>query len=129
METIGALNENEQLTALGRRISLFTTHPRLAKALVYATLFRCLDPVTSVVSSLTSSRDGWSIDSSVENQRQVMRKAKKEWHKTSDHLAVSNLMQRFSRIFDRYELNEFCAKHQTNPKSLYFLKGCCYLVS
>ena len=124
METIGALDENERLTALGRRISKFTTHPRLAKALVYATLFRCLDPVTSVVSSLSSSREGWSIDSTVENQRQVTRKLKRLWHSTSDHVAFSNLMKQFNNCSSsRYQVDEFCYQYKVNPKAMYFLKG------
>lgn len=39
---LGALDENEMLTALGRRIATFTTHPKLSKALVHAAIFRYL---------------------------------------------------------------------------------------
>jgi HrpA-like RNA helicase len=39
---LGALDENEKLTPLGRRIAMFTTHPKLSKALVHATIFRYL---------------------------------------------------------------------------------------
>ena len=118
------MDENERLTALGRRIFKFTTHPRLAKALVYATLFRCLDPVVSVVSSLSSSREGWSIDSTVENQRQVTRQLKRHWHTTSDHVAFSNLMNHFNHCSSsRHQVDEFCYQYKANPKSLFFMKG------
>jgi HrpA-like RNA helicase len=33
------LDENEMLTPLGRRIAMFTTHPKLSKALVHAAIF------------------------------------------------------------------------------------------
>jgi ATP-dependent RNA helicase DHX30 len=39
---LGALDENEMLTPLGRRIAMFTTHPKLSKALVHAAIFRYL---------------------------------------------------------------------------------------
>jgi HrpA-like helicases len=39
---LGALDENEMLTPLGRRIATFTTHPKLSKALVHAAIFRYL---------------------------------------------------------------------------------------
>lgn len=123
LEEIGALDAGEQLTALGRRIALFSTHPRLSKALVYATLFRCLDPVASVVAGLTSSREGWSIDSSVGNARQILRLAKRRFHQTSDHLALANLLHQFSQQRGRQDVDNFCDQVKANPKALYFLKG------
>jgi HrpA-like RNA helicase len=36
------LDEDEKLTPLGRRIAMFTTHPKLSKALVHAAVFRYL---------------------------------------------------------------------------------------
>jgi len=38
----GALDENEMLTPLGRRIAMFTTHPKLSRALVHSAIFRYL---------------------------------------------------------------------------------------
>lgn len=37
---IGALNKNEDLTALGKRIALFPIDPRLSKVMVYSTIFQ-----------------------------------------------------------------------------------------
>lgn len=123
LELIDALDENERLTPLGRRIAQFSTHPRLAKSLVYATLFRCLDPVASIVASLSSAREGWSVDSSVNNMRQVIRQAKSRFHPTSDHLALSNLMKQFRDLRGRYQVHDFCQEVKASSKSLYFLKG------
>lgn len=123
LETIGALDEKERLTALGRRIAQFSTHPRLAKSLVFATLFRCLDPVASIVAGLSSAREGWSVESTIDNQRQVIRHAKNRFHPTSDHLALCNLMKQFRSQRGRYQVDDFCNEFQANPKSLYFLKG------
>lgn len=123
LQSIGALDENERLTPLGRRIAQFSTHPRLAKSLVFATLFRCLDPVASIVAGLSSAREGWAVESTVDKHRQVVRKAKNRFHLTSDHLALANLMKQFRNQRGRYEVDEFCDQFQANPKSLYFLRG------
>ncbi|KAK4019939.1 hypothetical protein OUZ56_001938 [Daphnia magna] len=123
LESIGALDEHERLTPLGRRIAQFSTHPRLAKSLVFATLFRCLDPVASIVAGLSSAREGWSVESTVDNQRQIIRQAKYRFHPTSDHLALASLMRQFRNQRGRYEVDEFCENFQANVKSLYFLKG------
>lgn len=37
---IGALDDNENLTALGKRIALFPIDPRLSKAMVYSAIFQ-----------------------------------------------------------------------------------------
>lgn len=36
----GVLDKNENLTALGKRMVVFTTHPKYSKALVYSTIFK-----------------------------------------------------------------------------------------
>lgn len=40
LQSLGALDSDEDLTPLGKRIYLFTTHPFLSKALVYAAIFK-----------------------------------------------------------------------------------------
>lgn len=40
LHELGALDENENLTPLGKRIALFTLHPKLSKALVYSAIFQ-----------------------------------------------------------------------------------------
>lgn len=37
---LGVINEDESLTALGRRIVLFPIHPKFGKALVYSSIFK-----------------------------------------------------------------------------------------
>lgn len=34
------LDKNENLTALGKRMALFSTHPKFSKALVYSSIFK-----------------------------------------------------------------------------------------
>ena len=119
MQRIGALDEDEHLTALGRRILDFTTHPRLAKVLVYATLFQCVDPVVSIVAGLAGSRLPWEV---TEN-KDMARENKRKFHPTSDHLALYNLMKDFRQLGGRFLEQEFCTDARVNPRTLYFLKG------
>jgi HrpA-like RNA helicase len=53
----GFLDEEENLTPLGRVLTPCPTHPKLAKALAYAALFRCVGPVLNVVAALSAPRD------------------------------------------------------------------------
>lgn len=52
LQEIEALDENEQLTQLGRHLVDLPVEPRLAKMLIYAVIFKCLDPVLTIVSLL-----------------------------------------------------------------------------
>lgn len=40
LQTLGALDNHEDLTDLGKRIALFAIHPRLSKAMVYSAIFQ-----------------------------------------------------------------------------------------
>jgi ATP-dependent RNA helicase DHX36 len=48
LEDIGALDEREHLTSLGRHLAALPLPPALGKMLLYACLFSCLDPVLTV---------------------------------------------------------------------------------
>jgi HrpA-like RNA helicase len=48
LEDIGALNEQEHLTSLGRHLAALPLPPALGKMLLYGVLFSCLDPILTV---------------------------------------------------------------------------------
>lgn len=49
---LGALTEEETLTALGQHLVKFSIELRLGKMLIYATIFKCIDPVLTIVACL-----------------------------------------------------------------------------
>ncbi|GBN95129.1 Putative ATP-dependent RNA helicase DHX30 [Araneus ventricosus] len=57
LQMCGVLDENENLTDLGKVIVNFATHPRLSIALVYASFLGCLDPVLTICAVLTVSKE------------------------------------------------------------------------
>ncbi|ETE64867.1 putative ATP-dependent RNA helicase DHX30, partial [Ophiophagus hannah] len=60
----GVLDPREALTTLGKRLAQISTDPRLAKAIVLASIYRCIEPLLLIVSCLT--RDPFS--SSLQNR-------------------------------------------------------------
>ncbi|KAF9024145.1 P-loop containing nucleoside triphosphate hydrolase protein [Hymenopellis radicata] len=54
LQNLGAIDEQDRLTALGRHISLLPIDLRLAKMLVLGTIFRCLGPVLTIAACLSS---------------------------------------------------------------------------
>ncbi|KZO92472.1 P-loop containing nucleoside triphosphate hydrolase protein [Calocera viscosa TUFC12733] len=54
LRELGAIDASDGLTALGRHLALLPMDLRLAKMLILATIFRCLDPILTVVACLSS---------------------------------------------------------------------------
>ncbi|XP_075489847.1 DExH-box ATP-dependent RNA helicase DExH3-like [Primulina tabacum] len=53
LKIIGALDENENLTVLGRNLSMLPVEPKLGKMLIYGAIFNCLDPIMTIVACLS----------------------------------------------------------------------------
>ncbi|KIJ66186.1 hypothetical protein HYDPIDRAFT_174355 [Hydnomerulius pinastri MD-312] len=54
LEELGAVDQEGILTSLGRHIAMLPVDLRLGKMLVLGSVFRCLDPILTVVASLSS---------------------------------------------------------------------------
>uniref|UniRef100_A0A8D2L306 DExH-box helicase 30 n=1 Tax=Varanus komodoensis TaxID=61221 RepID=A0A8D2L306_VARKO len=107
LQEIGVLDHREALTMLGKRLAQISTDPRLAKAIVVASIYRCIQPLLVIVSCLT--RDPFS--SSLQNRTEVDKaKAILSRESGSDHLAFVRavagwedvLRRRDSRARDNY---------------------------
>lgn len=52
LQCLGALDQDENLTHLGEYLSQLTIEPHLGKMLIYSVIFKCLDPILTIVASL-----------------------------------------------------------------------------
>ena len=50
---IGALDEKESLTNLGKFLSILPVDPKLGKMLIVGAIYRCFDPVLTIVAGLS----------------------------------------------------------------------------
>ncbi|RZB45728.1 ATP-dependent RNA helicase YTHDC2 [Asbolus verrucosus] len=53
LECLGALDKDENLTPLGEYLSQLTIEPHLGKMLIYSVITNCVDPMLTIVASLT----------------------------------------------------------------------------
>ncbi|KAF3616706.1 hypothetical protein FXO38_34373 [Capsicum annuum] len=58
LKTIGALDENENLTVLGCNLSMLPAKSKLGNMIILGVVFNCLDPVLTIVAGL-SARDSF----------------------------------------------------------------------
>ncbi|CAL8119258.1 unnamed protein product [Orchesella dallaii] len=70
LTVMGALDENERVTELGKHLLGFPMDPFLGKALIYAVVFKCLDPILTLVSIL-SHRDPFELPSDAADKKKA----------------------------------------------------------
>ncbi|GAB1869796.1 ATP-dependent RNA helicase DHX30 [Camponotus japonicus] len=83
---LGVLDDEENLTALGRRMALFPTHPKFSKALVYSSIFNCIHPIITITSVFSGESN---VFYGVLDHKSEIRKNKKLYHPSSDHIALA----------------------------------------
>ncbi|XP_057423201.1 DExH-box ATP-dependent RNA helicase DExH5, mitochondrial isoform X2 [Lotus japonicus] len=85
LEIIGALDESENLTILGRYLAMLPMEPKLGKMLILGAIFSCLDPILTVVAGL-SVRDPFLAPM---DKKDLADAAKSQFSGAySDHLAL-----------------------------------------
>ncbi|GAV81993.1 LOW QUALITY PROTEIN: dsrm domain-containing protein/DEAD domain-containing protein/Helicase_C domain-containing protein/HA2 domain-containing protein/OB_NTP_bind domain-containing protein [Cephalotus follicularis] len=85
IKTIGALDENENLTILGRYLSTLPVEPKLGKMLILGAILNCLDPILTIVAGL-SVRDPFLTPL---DKKDLAEAAKSQFSGDySDHLAL-----------------------------------------
>ncbi|XP_023290383.1 putative ATP-dependent RNA helicase DHX30 isoform X2 [Orussus abietinus] len=120
LKQIGALDEEENLTALGRRIALFSLHPRLSKALLFSCIFQCVNPMLTIISVFSTAES--LFRNSLDGKRNI-RDVKKRYHPSSDHLAYVWIFKQFEVYFNRAFIKgkEFCLRNELLPEKLFGL--------
>lgn len=86
LKMIGALDEKENLTVLGRHLSMLPVEPKLGKMLIFGAIFNCLDPIMTIVAGL-SVRDPFLMPF---DKKDLAESAKAQFSARdfSDHLAL-----------------------------------------
>ncbi|KAM5570489.1 DExH-box ATP-dependent RNA helicase DExH3 [Rosa sericea] len=86
LKIIGALDDNEDLTVLGRHLSMLPVEPKLGKMLILGAIFNCLDPIMTIVAGL-SMRDPFMMPF---DKKDLAESAKAQFsgRDSSDHLAL-----------------------------------------
>jgi HrpA-like RNA helicase len=96
LQALSALNEQEHLTPLGRYLSALPLGPSIAKMVVLAAIFRCLDPIL-ILAALSTARNPFL---SPLDRREEAENCRKKWAMGtgSDHAAIINAFQEWRRL-------------------------------
>ncbi|KMZ70564.1 putative ATP-dependent RNA helicase, partial [Zostera marina] len=106
LKVIGALDDNEDLTALGHLLSMIPVEPKLGKMLIFGAIFSCLDPILTVVSGL-SVRDPFLMPF---DKKDLAESAKSQFshREYSDHLSLLRAFEGWKEAERDGGGHEFC---------------------
>ncbi|CAL8101441.1 unnamed protein product [Orchesella dallaii] len=110
LTVMGALDENERLTKLGMHLLDFPLEPFLGKALIYAVVFKCLDPILTLV-SVISYRDPFQLPSDPRDKEKAQKcKIQFARDSLSDHMAYLKAFQDWetSKLYCEGTQRRFC---------------------
>lgn len=99
----------EKLTPLGSHLSQLPVDARLGKMLVYGALFKCIDPISTIVACLSASKSvfvtSWGDNTKAKSVHT------KFHHPFSDFLTLVNVYQAFEEADTSGTTRRFCQDH------------------
>lgn len=115
LKIIGALDENENLTVLGRYLTMLPMEPKLGKMLILGAIFNCLDPILTVVAGL-SVRDPFLTPL---DKKDLAEAAKAQFSRDySDHLALVRAYEGWKEADKDQAGYEYCWKNFLSAQSM-----------
>lgn len=116
LKTIGALDEHENLTVLGHKLSLLPVEPKLGKMLILGAIFNCLDPIMTIVAGL-SARDPFLAPF---DKKDLADSAKAQFsaREYSDHLALVRAYEGWKEAERQQSGFDYCWRNFLSPQTL-----------
>lgn len=115
LQDMAAMTKSEDLTPLGKRIYLFTLDPLLSKAVIYSVLFKCVNPVLTVATTLSSNLN---IFPGIIANKEEIREVKKNYSPGSDHIATAWIHHHWENLGNHVAEQEYCYKNKLSQRSL-----------
>ncbi|XP_021749282.1 DExH-box ATP-dependent RNA helicase DExH5, mitochondrial-like isoform X1 [Chenopodium quinoa] len=115
LKVIRALDADENLTVLGRYLTMLPMEPKLGKMLVLGAIFNCLDPVLTIVAGL-SVRDPFLTPM---DKKDLAEAAKAQFSRDySDHLALVRAYDGWKSAEKEYSGYDYCWKNFLSVQSM-----------
>ncbi|XP_066584729.1 ATP-dependent RNA helicase DHX30-like [Prorops nasuta] len=93
LKNMNVLDMQENLTDLGQRIAHFTLHPKLSKAIILSSIFKCVNPTVTLAAISGTERSMFSTE---KDNKAALRNFKQQVHPNSDHLALTKIFSLWS---------------------------------
>ncbi|XP_023531681.1 DExH-box ATP-dependent RNA helicase DExH5, mitochondrial-like isoform X2 [Cucurbita pepo subsp. pepo] len=115
LKIIGAFDESENLTVLGRYLTMLPMEPKLGKMLIIGSIFNCLDPILSIVAGF-SVRDPFLTPLEKKDAAEAAKSQFSRDH--SDHLAIIRAYEGWKEAERNFGGYDFCWKNFLSVQSM-----------
>ncbi|XP_068081354.1 ATP-dependent DNA/RNA helicase DHX36 isoform X2 [Anabrus simplex] len=120
LQTLNALDEDENLTPLGYHLARLPLDPQIGKMIIMSAIFSCVDPVFSIAACL-SEKDPFYIPMGRDKEANAIKLELSQGSK-SDHLVFAEGIKRWEDVTSRTRDRKFCRKHFMSGSVLRTLK-------
>lgn len=116
LKTIGALDDMEELTPLGRHLCKLPLDPNIGKMLLMGSIFQCLNPALTIAAAL-AHRDPFVLPI---NRKEEANAAKRSFagDSCSDHIALLNAFEGWKDAKCSGKERNFCWENFLSPITL-----------
>lgn len=116
LKTIGALDDMEELTPLGRHLCKLPLDPNIGKMLLMGSIFQCLNPALTIAAAL-AHRDPFVLPI---NRKEEANAAKRSFagDSCSDHIALLNAFEGWKDAKCSGKERDFCWENFLSPITL-----------
>lgn len=109
LKTLGALDEDENLTKLGKHLSLLPVEPNIGKMLIMGSIFGCLDPILTIAAGL-AVRDPFIMPA---DKKELADESRLSFSggDSSDHIALVRAYEGWQEAMRQGTAGDFCWKN------------------
>lgn len=120
LKTIGALDDTEELTPLGRHLCTLPLEPHIGKMLLMGSIFKCLNPALTIASAL-AHRDPFVLPI---NRKEEADDAKRSFagDSCSDHIALLKAFEGWKDAKRSGNERTFCWENFLSPVTLQMME-------
>ncbi|CAK9152961.1 unnamed protein product [Ilex paraguariensis] len=120
LKTLGALDDNEELTPLGRHLCTLPLDPNIGKMLLMGSIFQCLNPALTIASAL-AHRDPFVLPI---NRKEEADAAKRSFagDSCSDHIALLKAFEGWKDAKRHGNERAFCWENFLSPVTLQMME-------
>ncbi|CAN6479255.1 unnamed protein product [Victoria cruziana] len=120
LKTVGAFDDMEELTPLGRHLCTLPLDPNIGKMLLFGSIFQCLDPALTIAAAL-AHRDPFVLPI---NRKEQADEAKKSFagDSFSDHIALLKAFESWQYAKRNGKARDFCWENFLSPSTMQMIE-------
>lgn len=124
LQSLGALDQSEQLTKLGSYLAQMPVDAKYGKMLIYAISLKCLDPILTIVSVLSMSDQVFVLPTRAMDRHKCddIRRIMSDGT-MSDHYFMLKIFEQWSNQKGYRNERRFCEEHFVSSSSMEHVRG------